>query len=230
MVHLLALDTSTPAAALAVGTAAGTVYGAAPDPAERHGRNLVPAIGALLESAGVAIGEVGGIAVGLGPGSYTGLRIGVTAAKVLAYTLGVPLVGLDSLEVVARNAPPHARRVAVIADAQRGEVYAADFARPSDDAPLDRLGATRIERLEDWLGGLPEGTFVLGSALDRLRAPLPAGAARGDSASGRPEPANLLALARETWATGRRDDPWQLEPLYLRRSAAEEQWDKRSRP
>ncbi|MDR3635727.1 MAG: tRNA (adenosine(37)-N6)-threonylcarbamoyltransferase complex dimerization subunit type 1 TsaB [Isosphaeraceae bacterium] len=230
MVNLLALDTSSPTAALALATTAGAVHGASPDPSQRHGRNLIPAVRELLETAGLAPRDLGAIAVGLGPGSYTGLRIGVTAAKVLAYALGIPVVGLDSLEVLAGNAPAHVRHVAVIADAQRGDLYTAEFTRRTAGAPLTRLTPTRIERQDGWLGRIAAGTFVLGPGLDRLRPPLPDSFPHGDPAGSRPDPARLLDLAREAWASGRRDDPWELEPHYLRRSAAEEQWDQRSKP
>ncbi len=97
------------------------------DPARRHGRGLIPAIAALLALEGLAVADLDAVAVGLGPGSYTGLRIGLTAAKTLAYAAGKPLVPLDSLEAIARNAPDDARQVVVAVDAQRGDAYLAEF-------------------------------------------------------------------------------------------------------
>ena len=221
--YLLALDTSTLHAALALTRPAGPPSVAASDPANRHGRALVPAVRDLLDRAGLAAADLDGLAVGLGPGSYTGLRVGLMAAKALAYATNRPLVGLDSLEVVARNAPADTTApISVIIDAQRGDLAAADFVRPSPGAPPRRLGPTRIAPAALLLGRLAPGTLVLGPGLDRLRAPLPAHLLRGDPAWDHPAGAALAALALEVWATGRRDDPWTLEPLYLRRSAAED--------
>lgn len=223
--NLLALDTSTIRAAVAVATSGGVVHVATPDPARRHGRNLVPAIRDLLRRAGLGPADLAGIAVGLGPGSYTGLRIGLTAAKTLAYATGRPLVGLDSLELVARNAPEEVLRVSVIADAQRGDVYVADFARAGPSAPLVRTSPTRVEPASVWSAGLIDPTLVLGPGLERLRIPLPGAARTADLEASVPDGIQLALLAREAWDTGRRDDPWFLEPLYLRRSAAEDLWN-----
>jgi tRNA threonylcarbamoyladenosine biosynthesis protein TsaB len=224
-VNLLVLDTSTPRAAVAVAAPGGRILVAHPDPDQRHGRNLVPAIRALLRDAGVALGELDGFAVGLGPGSYTGLRIGVTAAKTLAYAAGKPLVGLDSLEAIARNAPGDAPRVSVVADAQRGDLYVAEFTRPESGASLVRAAPTRVESRAAWSAALTAPTLVLGPALERLRDRLPAAARTGPPEADWPDGARLLELARDVWATGRRDHPLFLEPSYLRRSAAEDQWD-----
>jgi tRNA threonylcarbamoyladenosine biosynthesis protein TsaB len=225
--NLLALDTSTNRAAVAVTTHDGAVHVAVPDPAQRHGRNLIPAIRDLLREARLAVADLDGIAVGLGPGSYTGLRIGLTAAKTLAYAMDKPLVGLDSLEMIAYNAPAGERRVSVVADAQRGDLYVADFARAEASAPLVRTAPTRIESLADWSAGLAEPTLVLGPGLERLRSPLPEHARTAPAEMSWPDGNRLILLARRVWAAGRRDDPMFLEPRYLRRSAAEEQWEKR---
>lgn len=227
--RLLALDTSTPRAALAVTAPDGSAVVAAPDPSARHGRNLVPEVQAILAAAGVGLAELDGLVVGLGPGSYTGLRVGLTAAKTLAYVAGKPLAGLDSLELIARNAPADALRIAVIADAQRGDLYAADFRRDAPGAPLVRTAPTRVVPLDAWSATLDERALVLGPAvtIDRTATRLPATARLApDPAAHWPDPRYLAPLALELWAAGRRDDPWFLEPTYLRRASAEEQWDQ----
>jgi tRNA threonylcarbamoyladenosine biosynthesis protein TsaB len=229
--NLLAIDTSTDRAALALATAAGELRVDTIDAGRRHGRDLIPRIKALLNAAALAPGQIEVIAVGLGPGSYTGLRVGVTAAKTLAYATGANLVGLNSLHAIGRNAPVEADRVSVIADAQRGELYIADLVRPSAGAPLIAASETRIEALAAWASGLPSGTLVLGPALAsaRVRAAIPADLLPPDDQANEPRGEALIGLAREALAAGRRDEPWLLEPLYLRRSAAEDQWDARSR-
>ena len=226
---LLAIDTSTTTSALALLLADGATTTIAGDPSQRHGRGLVAAIGGLLSSNGLTPRDVDAFAVGLGPGSYTGLRVGLTAMKVMAYAVGRPLSGLDSLEAIARNAPADALRVSAIADAQRGEFYAADFSRTESGGPLARLGPTRIEPASAWIAGLEEGDFAIGPGLARLGSPLPAMIRMAEPASCHPSGEGLIALARENFMLGKADDPWFLEPLYLRRSAAEDQWDARSR-
>ena len=103
---------------------------AIPVPGRRHGCDLVPSIRDLLAREGAKIDDLRVLAVGLGPGSYTGLRIGLTAARVLAYVTGADLVGFDSLHGWAREAPADASRVHVVADAQRGDVYSAISSAP----------------------------------------------------------------------------------------------------
>jgi len=226
---LLALDTSTERGAIGLEVAPGAVFAATTESARHHGRDLVPTLAATLQAARLNLRDIDVIAVGLGPGSYTGLRVGLTAAKTLAYVTGVPLVGMDSLLAVALNAPPDALRLSVVADAQRDELYLAEFARDAPACPLKNTRASAIEPIDSWLARLEPGTFVLGPALNspRIRAALPVGLGASDPALNYPEGRRLIELARQTWASGRRDDPWQLEPRYLRRSAAEDQWDSR---
>ena len=134
---LLALDTSTNWAAVALARDGQGPRVAPPEPDRRHGRGLIPAISALLAAEGATVRDLGAVAVGLGPGSYTGLRIGLTAAKCLAYAADRPLIGLDTLDAIARNAPPGASRVVVVVDAQRGDGYVAEFDRAEpDEAPV----------------------------------------------------------------------------------------------
>jgi tRNA threonylcarbamoyladenosine biosynthesis protein TsaB len=122
----------------------------------------------------------------------------------------------------------------VLADAQRGDVYAASFRRETPAEPLDPMTPTRIIPLADLVAFVPDDAVVLGPALasPRLHAKLaiPASASRPEtSVADWPDPHCLAGLARDVWQTGRRDDPWYLEPLYLRRSAAEDQWERAGR-
>lgn len=217
---LLALDTATPRAALALVRDDNRRFLAVSDPAQRHGRSLMVDLRELLRASGVTLSQVKAIAVGLGPGSFTGLRIGVTAAKVLAYTTGCPLFGLDSLELLAWGAPADALRVAVLADAQRGEVFTACFARSATGAGLVRLGPTRIEPRAVFLEGLDPATVVVGAASGWA----------GTRGPELPDPDRLADLAREALAGPPLPDLWFVEPIYIRRSAAEETWDVRHPP
>jgi tRNA threonylcarbamoyladenosine biosynthesis protein TsaB len=228
---LLAMDTSTERAALALEDEAGGIRVATFDSGRRHGRDLIPCLNGLLDSAEIEPSELGAIAIGLGPGSYTGLRVGVTAAKTLAYATGAVLIGVSSLHAIGRNATPDACHVSVIADAQRGELYIADLIRLSPGAPLIPAAETRVEPLATWVGGLPSGSIVLGPALGsaRIRSSIPVDFLPPDEGANHPRGEKLIELAREALSAGRRDDPWLLEPLYLRRSAAEDQWESRHR-
>ena len=226
--NLLALDTSTPRATLAL--ARGNTRLARSSEAStggRHGRNLIPELSTLIRSAGLTPRDLDAIAVGLGPGSYTGLRVGITAAKTLAFALGIPLVTIDSFAAIARNAPPEARLIHVVADAQRGDVFLTRFACGAAGEPPASLGPIAVIEMTAWAATLPAGTRVLGSALDRLRVTWPAEITLGTAEQGQPSADALIELGHEAVEAGRWADPHSIEPAYIRRSAAEDQWDKR---
>jgi tRNA threonylcarbamoyladenosine biosynthesis protein TsaB len=205
------------------------VFAKATDGVQKHGRDLIPCVADLLASGGIGAREIELIGVGLGPGSYTGLRVGVMAAKTLAYVTGAPLVGLDSLEAVAWNAPGSARRISVVADAQRGEVYSAEFFHDAPTEPLKCVRESGIEPLASWAGRLEPGTLVLGPGLEStaIRLQVPPVLLAADPAMNFPDGHRLIGLLDREWAAGRRENMWLVEPRYLRRSAAEEKWDSR---
>ncbi len=232
---ILAIDSSTRALCLALGlTNRGSTDPEAqfiverPERMAKHGRLMIARINELFEAAGQSPKNLGTVAVGIGPGSYTGLRIGLMAAKCLAYTLQIPIVLLDSLEVIAYTAMlDHTNRVdlqrdlAVVSDAQRGDLYVARF-RIEESGHLRRLEPTRRTVGSPWLDDLSEGTQVIGPDLDRLDF---SWSDRTPRLEVWPDGRGLLDLAvRSTRFAGRSPDPeiWAAEPLYLRLSAAEE--------
>lgn len=190
-----------------------------------HGRELVPAIHALVAEAKIAKSDIGAIAVSVGPGSYTGLRIGVTAAKTLAWALGCDLVGVDTLhalarEAVARGVPEGTRRVVPVVDARQREVYAAFFdlegdviKRVTDDAamPPGELAAL-----------LREGDHVFGTGVARSGAELtlPEGATSAECPTC-PRAGTVALIGAELLARGERLEIHDAAPVYLRASEAE---------
>ena len=222
--NLLAFDTSTTRAVIGLGLQSGGVYSETTDDCRKHGRDLIPSIARVLALGSIGPRAIEAIGVGVGPGSYTGLRVGVTAAKTLAYATGAALVGVDSLEAIACNAPDSAVRVAVVADAQRNDVYSAEFARTGAGGVLICTRMTQIEPLEAWQARLTPGLLVLGPGLDsaRIAARVPPELLPADSSMNYPAAIHLLALASREWAAGHRENPWLLEPRYLRMSSAEE--------
>src|SRR5271168_624152 len=126
---VLGLDTSTSIASLAV-IAGGRVAASVDRPVTSHGAALPAAVDEVLASAGLAISDLGAIAVGTGPGSFTGLRIGISYVKGIAMVSGCALVGVPGFDAMAlaaleRNNIHDGRLLCVVVDARKGEVYAA---------------------------------------------------------------------------------------------------------
>lgn len=193
---------------------------------QRSARSLAPGMLHVLKSVGWRPSDVQLVAVTTGPGSFTGLRVGVTAAKTLAYAVGAEAMGIDTLEAIAAGMPPAIDRVAVAVDAQRGEVVAATFRRNEEgwfevESPPSLLAAER------WLAELPAGMAIAGPILARWASRVPAGLTLVDAQWWPPRAGQVARLAHRDYAAGRRDDFWRLSPRYSRRAAAEEKWDQR---
>ena len=221
---ILALETTDRTGGVALLEGGGLQAETRLDPARRSAQTLATAVRDLLAAHGWRPADIRLIAVAVGPGSFTGLRIGVTTAKTLAYALGAELLGVNTLEVIAAQAPPGIGRLAVAMDAQRQEVFAAEFVVPENGQP-QWLGEAALVDEPAWLASLTPGTSASGPALAKLAERLPAGVQPVDESLWSPRAATVGRLALAHYATGRRDDPWQLVPLYLRRSAAEEKAD-----
>jgi len=195
------------------------------DPALRSARALAPGIRDLLAQVNWRPADVELVAVAIGPGSFTGLRLGVMTAKAFAYAVGAKIVGVDTLATIAAQAPPDALRVATVVDAQRGDVYCAKFTRDQPAGPLTRTTPIAIAAADAWLAELDTGTTIIGPALAKFAPQNPALSTLAPREAWFPDAATVGRLAAQRAATGEVDDAWQLAPLYLRRSAAEEKRD-----
>jgi tRNA threonylcarbamoyladenosine biosynthesis protein TsaB len=176
--NLLGLDTSTAASAACVVRSDGEAFEAGRDPAAlgrppAHGRELLPAVADALERAGLSFGDLQGVAVGVGPGAFTGLRIGVSTARSIASALGLGVRPVSSLAVLASGIP-EPQRLALI-DARRGEVFGllADGER-AVLGPAALAPAELVERVRDT--GLDP--LAAGEGAVRFRDVLEAGGVR----------------------------------------------------
>jgi tRNA threonylcarbamoyladenosine biosynthesis protein TsaB len=163
--RLLALDTSTSTMSIAI-LEDGKLLRETHIHAERnHSLHLMPMIQQLTQAMGMKLADLSGIAVGVGPGSYTGVRIGVTAAKTLAWTLKLPLIGVSSLEAMALGAvisedaqkddSEQTQWIVPLMDARRSQVYTGLYASRGDDWHC--LTQDGIRLLERWLEQLAQG-------------------------------------------------------------------------
>jgi tRNA threonylcarbamoyladenosine biosynthesis protein TsaB len=196
------------------------------DEARRHARDLAPAVTELLAGQGWRPRDLQGVIVSRGPGSYTGLRVGIMSAKALAYATGCPLVAVETFAAIALQSPAGAGRVDVLADAQQERVYVQEFARDPAGGKWQNVRPLAIVPLAEWLAGRNPDAWASGPGLHAYRSRLPANIPVADSAAWDPQPESLLHLGLERFRAGERDDLWAVEPLYLRPSAAEEQWRK----
>ena len=125
---ILGIDTATPAVGCAIGGHEGVLASFTAARGRRHAETLVPAIDHLRRSVGIELDELGAIAVDVGPGLFTGLRVGVATAKAMASALRVPVVvGVSSLDLVAFPVRFSPRLIASVVDARRGEVFFAFY-------------------------------------------------------------------------------------------------------
>lgn len=219
--RILALETSATRGSVAVLDGENTLGQIDLLPPQRSAQSLAPGIAAQLASVGWKPGDVQLVAVTQGPGSFTGLRVGVTTAKTLAYAVGAQVLGVDTLEVLAWQAPADAGLVCAVIDAQRQQLFAGEFRREKS-GELSVVEPTHIIDNDRWLATLSPGTCVIGSGLSRLADQLPVGVIVAPAETWTPQAATVGRRAFRDYVAGRRDDLWKLTPNYFRASAAEE--------
>ncbi|MEX2972903.1 tRNA (adenosine(37)-N6)-threonylcarbamoyltransferase complex dimerization subunit type 1 TsaB [Streptomyces sp. C184] len=218
---LLALDTATPAVTVALHDGSGVLAESRQVDARRHGELLLPAVDRVLAEAGRKLDAVSDIVVGVGPGPYTGLRVGLVTAATFGAVLGVPVHGLCTLDGLA-HAAGLTEPFIVATDARRKEVYWARYepGTPSGEPgtpsrPVTRLTEPAVDRpadIADEVAGVPAvgaGALLYDTVFTGVRRDGP----EHQSA------AALAALAAQKLAAGEELLPPQ--PLYLRRPDAQ---------
>ncbi|HEX3499131.1 MAG TPA: tRNA (adenosine(37)-N6)-threonylcarbamoyltransferase complex dimerization subunit type 1 TsaB [Stellaceae bacterium] len=213
---ILALDTSGAACSVALRDQAGRLLAHRFEALQRgHAERLMPMLREAMEEAAVDFAGLALIAVTTGPGSFTGIRVGLAAARGLALASGLPILGVTAFEALAAAVPPaerHGRALLVAIDSRRGDFFIQSFA--GDGSPLSAPEAVPAEELA---AAVPAGDVLLaGDGAVRAATVLAAAghAALLTSAAGPPDAAAVAAVALARWHPGER--PMPPLPLYLR--------------
>jgi tRNA threonylcarbamoyladenosine biosynthesis protein TsaB len=195
----------------------------------RHAVELLPSIKQICDAEGVGPADVAHVFVSAGPGSFTGIRIGITAARTLAWSTGATVVRVPTLDVIAQNAlqceaPPE--HVAVVLDAKRGHVFAAAYVRAG--GCYRAVSQPQECELSAWAATLPGGAALLGEGIAYHReAASRSGLLILPEHLNPPRPEVVHQLGYAAVLAGRFDDASTLIPIYIRRPEAEEKWEQR---
>jgi tRNA threonylcarbamoyladenosine biosynthesis protein TsaB len=224
---LLAIETATVAAGVAL-LRGDAVVASRALPSERPAsETLLPAVIALLSEAGVALAAIEAFAVSAGPGSFTGLRVGVATVKGLAFGGEAVVVSVPTLAALALRAAPAPGPIAALLDARRGEVYAAVYDRDPLSPPRVGPVVLRPDALAEVIATLAEGAActVIGEGVlvvaDVLRARFGERLRLVPPPAGLPDPVAVGRLGARLLAAGAGSTADALTPVYVRRAEAE---------
>ena len=226
---VLGVETATRQVGCALGGVEGVLASFHATRGRRHAETLAPAIEFLCRQAEVDLHEVSVVAVDVGPGLFTGLRVGIATAKAMAQALRVPMIGISSLDLLAFPVRHADRVIATAIDARRGEVFSALY-RPVPGG-VQRVTSPRAcspQDLASELMAMGEDCLLVGDGALRYARAFDDGSVQiGEVGLAYPSAAALVELAHPRAIREDFVQPRDLEPLYLRRSDAEINWAHR---
>ena len=227
---ILGIDTATVQASCAIGGHEGVLAAVQSAKGRRHAEHLAPSIRFACDLAGVELSEISVVAVDLGPGLFTGLRVGIATAKALAHALKVPMIGVPSLDLLAFPVRFTPRLIVTVIDARRGELFYAFYRQvPGGVTRVSEHQVGSPDDLASELLALGEECLLVGDGAIRY-AEIFEGMKRIEFAGeglAYPLASSLVLLAHAKALQEEFVMPWDLEPLYLRKPDAEINWATR---
>ena len=228
---ILALDTSTLVSSVAVAAPEKLLAELTLETRLTHSETLMPHIQQVLAMADLDKKDLEAVAVSIGPGSFTGLRIGLASAKGMAYALDIPLIGVPTMEALACQCPVPGIYAVPLVDAQKGNAYMAVYAW--EDGQLVEKQSVEVLSIDECLarcGALDRPVLLLGDAAVKKvagRKELPQGVQIALPHIVMPRAAGTALLGLRRLAAGQVGSVMDMEPVYIRRSEAEVLWEKR---
>ena len=227
---IIGIDTATAQVSVAVGGHEGVLASTQSLRGKQHAEVLTPAIEFTCRPARIELNEISVVAVDLGPGLFTGLRVGVASAKAMAHALNVPMIGVSSLDLLAFPVRFTSRLIVATIDARRGELFYAFYRQVPGG--VQRISPHQVGSPDDLASeilAVGEECLLVGDGAQRYREVF-----EGlkkieivEEGFAHPSASSLVMLAhaqalREQWVK-----PWDLQPLYLRKPDAEINWTTR---
>ena len=227
---VLGIETSTPQASVAIGSEQGLIASALVSRGASHNEFLLPAVRFCLDEAGLGFRNLTGVAASLGPGLYTGMRVGMATSKALAQALSVPIVGMSSLDLLAYEVRYSPKTICAVLDARRGEVFHAFYrASPGGIQRMSDYALEKPERLAVGLASRPEEVLVVGNGAllyNDVFEEIGSIVEVGTMSHAFPDARSLVELALPRMLREDFDSVYTLKPLYLRRSARRIRWER----
>lgn len=216
--NILAIETSTKNFSLAVAKDAKKIIQRSIRLKGVLSTSIIPAIEGILKRSDLSLNDLDGLAVGLGPGSFTSLRVGLSTVKGLAFALGKPVVGIPSLDVLAMNLKnPPVRQICVLCDAKRNLVYACFYHKIGDS--LFKKSAYLLIGIEELLGKIKADTVFIGDAIPLFKEKILKAAGDrvffADVKDWYPQAKELVSLSRDRFQKRKFNPLDNLVPLYL---------------
>lgn len=230
---VLGIESATPVAGVAVVNGDIILAERMVNNQRTHSVNLLPMIKASIEEAGITPGDLNGIAVSSGPGSFTGLRIGMSTAKTLAQVWGLPVVGISTLDALAYPLEGLNNLICPVLNARKNEVYTSVYDGSQGFTRVYGPTAVSPEELAEFLGKYRRGVTFLGDGVPVYKEVLKGLVDRASfapAAASFPRGAGVAELGITELLKGGGVDPLQLIPGYIRLSEAEVKWLEKQNP
>jgi tRNA threonylcarbamoyladenosine biosynthesis protein TsaB len=227
---VLGVETATAQVGCAIGGHEGVLASAHQCRGRRHAETLAPMIEFVAQQAEIELQELGAIAVDVGPGLFTGLRVGIATAKAMAYGLGIPMIGVSSLDLLAFPLRYSSRLIVAVIDARRGEVFHAQYRQvPGGLQRVTDPGVSPPDELASDLLARGEELLLVGDGAHRYADTFAevVHAEIAEQGQAFPSAAALVQLAHARALREEFVPHWQLEPTYLRKPDAEINWSTR---
>lgn len=225
---ILGIETATERVSVAIGGHEGVIGLFEVTRGRRHAETLVPAIDFVCRQADIDLDEISVVAVDVGPGLFTGMRVGLATGKAIAHALRIPMIGISSLDLLAFPCRHTDRVVVPVIDARRGEVFYSMYRQvPGGTQQVAEPAVGDVGDLVADLLARSQDVLLVGDGALRYRDEILEDFHAEFGGDAHPSAAPLVQLAharalREDWV-----NPWEVEPIYLRAPDAQINWSTR---